>query len=86
MLDGAIKNFIIIKTWTHFKRIFTLCIYLYVQQDYVFGRFVYIATMYVCNYAYMYVLCGQQKRAVWGLTTEKSPISVIYCLLVEFKG
>ena len=35
---------------------------------------------------HMYILCGQQKRAVWGLTTEKSPVSVIYCLLVEFKS
>ena len=27
-----------------------------------------------------------KKRAVWGLTTEKSPVSVIYCLLAEFDG
>ena len=35
--------------------------------------------MYVC-------ICGQKKRAVWGLTTRKSPVSVIYCLLAEFDG
>ena len=28
----------------------------------------------------------EQKRAVWGLTTEKSPVSTIYCLFVEFNG
>ena len=42
--------------------------------------------MYVCMYVWIYVcICGQ-KRAVWGLTTWKSPISVIYCLLVKFNG
>ena len=27
-----------------------------------------------------------KKRAVWGLTTRKSPVSVIYCSLVKFNG
>ena len=30
-------------------------------------------------------VCGQ-KKAVWGFTTGKSPVSVIYCLLVEFNS
>ena len=40
-------------------------------------RFVYMC-MYVC-------MCGK-KQAVWGLITWKTPVSVIYCLLVEFNG
>ena len=39
--------------------------------------------MYVCMYVYIYV---DKKRTVWGLTTGKSPVSVIYCSLVEFNG
>ena len=41
--------------------------------------------MYVCVCVCIYI-CGQKKRAVWGLTTRKSPVNVIYCLLVEFNG
>ena len=37
--------------------------------------------MYVCMYIYV-----DKKRTVWGLTTGKSPVSVIYCSLVEFNG
>ena len=41
-------------------------------------QFVYVY-MYVCIYV-------NKKWAVWGLTTGKSPASVIYCSLVEFNG
>ena len=39
--------------------------------------------MCVCMYIYV-----DKKQAVWGLTctTGKSPVSVIYCSLVEFNG
>ena len=40
--------------------------------------------VYVCMYVCV-IICGQ-KRAVYGLTTGKSPVSVMYCLLVEFYG
>ena len=40
--------------------------------------------VHVCMYVmYMYV---DKKWAVWGLTTEKSPVSVIYCSLVDFNS
>ena len=52
---------------------------MYAQQGYVFGRIG--LCVYVCMYVYV-----DKKRAVWGLTTGKSPVSVIYCLLVEFNG
>ena len=32
----------------------------------------------------IYIMYVAKKMAVWGLTTLKSPIGVIYCLLVEF--
>ena len=35
--------------------------------------------VYVCIYV-------GKKQDVWGLTTRKSPVSVIYCSLVEFNG
>ena len=37
---------------------------------------------YVCVCMYMWT----KKRAVWGLTTGKSPVSVIYCSLIEFNS
>ena len=37
---------------------------------------------FVCVCMYMWT----KKRAVWGLTTRKSPVSVIYCSLVKFNG
>ena len=43
------------------------------------------ACMYVCMYVCVYVYVDK-KRAVWGLTTRKSPVNVIYCLLIEFNG
>ena len=46
-------------------------------------RFVYVC---ICVYICICVcICGQ-KTGCWGLTTGKSPVSVIYCLLVEFNG
>ena len=54
---------------------------MYAQQGCVFGRVG--LRMYVCMYVAIYV---DKKWAVWGLTTGKSPISVIYCSLVEFNG
>ena len=36
--------------------------------------------MYVCMYMWT------KKQAVWGLTTGKSPVSVINCSLVKFNG
>ena len=55
--------------------VWSVCVYMYV-------------CIYVCMYAYicMYVIFGQQKWAVWGLTAEKSPVSVNYCLLIEFNS
>ena len=47
---------------------------------YVFGR------VSLCMYAYMYVIYVDKKWAVWGLKTGKSPVTVIYCSLVEFDG
>ena len=44
----------------------------------VFGR----VGLCMCVCMYMWT----KKRAVWGLTTRKSFVSVIYCLLVEFNG
>ena len=41
---------------------------------------------FVCVYMYVCMYMWTKKRAVWGLTTGKSPVSVIYCLLVEFNG
>ena len=35
--------------------------------------------VYVCIYV-------GKKKDVWGLTTGKSPVSIIYCSLVEFNG
>ena len=58
-------------TYVH-RVIITLCAY--AQLGYVFGR------VSLCMYMWT------KKRAVWGLTTRKSPISVIYCLLVEFNS
>ena len=47
-------------------------------------QFVYVCI--VCMYVCMYVcICGQ-KRDVWDFTIGKSPVSVIYCSLVEFNG
>ena len=40
--------------------------------------------IYVCMYVRMYM--WTKKRAVWGLTTRKSSVSVIYCSLVKFNG
>ena len=40
--------------------------------------------MHVCVYVCMYM--WTKKWAVWGLTTRKSPVSVIYCSLIKFKG
>ena len=54
----------------------------------MFGRVglcVYVC-IYVCMYVYDYVMYVDKKRAVWGLTTGKSPVSVIYCSLVKFNG
>ena len=62
--------------------IFTLCAY--AQQGYVFGRVG--LCMYVCMYGMYVCIVWTKKRAVWGLTTEKFPVSVIYCSLVEFDG
>ena len=55
------------------------------QQGYVFGcvglcMYVYV---YVCIYVGIYV---HKKRAVWGRTTEKSFVTVIYCSLLEFNS
>ena len=58
------------------------------QQGYAFGHV--SLCMYVCVcvyvYIYIYIYMWTKKRAVWGLTTRKSPVNVIYCLPVEFNG
>ena len=59
--------------------VITLCTY--VQQGYVFGRVG--LCMYVCT---VYVYYVDQERTVWGFTTRKSLVSVIYYSLVEFNG
>ena len=48
------------------------------------GRYVGLC-MYICMCVCVYVYVDK-KRAVWGLTTRKFSISVIYCSLVEFNG
>ena len=54
----------------------TLCVY--AQQDYVWScRFVY-----VCVYVYVDKIMG----CLGYITTGKSPVSVIYCSLIEFNG
>ena len=40
----------------------------------------------VCVCMCMWVIYVDKKRAARGLTTRKSPVSVIYCLLVKFNG
>ena len=42
--------------------------------------------VYVCMYVYVWGIYVDKKQAVWGLTTGKSPVCVIYCSLVEFNG
>ena len=37
------------------------------------------------RFAYVCLYNVAKKRAVWGLTTWKSPVSVIYCLLIKYK-
>ena len=54
------------------------------QQGYAFGHV--SLWMYVCVCVCTYIYMWTKKRAVWGLTTRKSPVNVIYCLLVEFNG
>ena len=69
------------------------------QQGYVFGHVsLCMYGMYVCIYTYIhtvlsththiyiYIYNVDKKRAVWGLTIGKSPVSVIYCSLVKFNG
>ena len=43
-----------------------------------------VTSVCVCVYVCMYM--WTKKRAVWGLTTRKSSVSVIYCSLIEFNG
>ena len=70
--------------WLHCPySIITLCAY--AQQGYVFGHVGLCMCVCMCVYVCMYVYVDK-KRAVWGLTTGKSPVSVIYCSLVEFNG
>ena len=45
-----------------------------------------VVSVCVCMYIYIYIYKWTKKLAVWGLTTGKSPVSVIYCSFVEFNG
>ena len=61
---------------------YPVCVFVSAAGLCVWSVCVYMYVMHIC----MYVLCGQQKWAVWGLTAEKSPVSVNYCLLIEFNS
>ena len=66
--------------WSVMNGICTLCAYICAAVLCVWShRFVYVC---MCVRMYMWT----KKRAVWGLTTGKSPVSTIYCSLVEFNG
>ena len=47
-----------------------------------------VASVCVCMCVCMYVCIYMWTKewAIWGLTTGKSPVSVIYCSLAEFNG